>query len=950
MREHVRLAVAAAILLSSAGITFGATRTWTGAAGGGDPSWTTPANWTPNGIPATGEDLVLNAGALDTSNNNFGSVLTFNTISLKNHLVVGAAITLNAGLTAEGAQISLGSIKLNNAQTFTAPTAGVAAAITCTIDTNGKTLSFDGPGQLAFLNVISGAGGVIKSGSGIVQFNAANSYTGLTKIDQGTLLVFGSQPASEVRISTLTPGGPGILGGAGTVGPVSCIFGCTIAPGALNNGTGILTINGNVVYPSAQVSSLTVDIKGDNPGTGYDQVQTTGNVFLGGTTFLTVVIDPAFTPTRGSTFTIIKNDGPDPVQGAFNGKPEGGFFTVGGTTFVISYRGGDGNDVVLRVAAVWDGGGSDNNWTTAANWVGDVIPAAGDDLVFPPAAARKGNTNDFPNGTGFDGLHFQLGVYLISGNDITLGTSGVIALPSTNVEILMNITLAGPSIFLEHNPSALDIFGEVNIGPHTLTIDVGSGGLVNFEGALTGTGEIHKIGAATGRLNLFGKDQTSTGAIKVFGGDILVSTPLAAPVFLDAAGTATANDIDFTGTTSIGPLTVGGATVSAGILDNAGLLTVNGDATFAGNPNTLATFVVTLAGATANNQDKLKVQGQVTLTKVLLTVNLKNGFIPGVGSKFVIIANDGTDPVQGVFLGTSEGSMLIAQGVVFSISYKGGDGNDVELTTVSAPPPTAPPTLANISTRLPVLGGDNVLIGGMIATGNTAKKVIIRAIGPTLTDFGLPNALPDPVLELFRGGTLILSNDDWRLSDQQGDIENSGFAPGKEAESAIIVSLVPNQNYTAVVRGKNGQTGVGLVEAFDLDELATTKLANISTRGFVAVDDNVMIAGVIAGPAGAQNNIKVLVRALGPTLGDFGVAGFLVDPTLELVSSNGTVIRSNNDWKTSQQAEIEAAQLAPVHNEEAALVESLAPGAYTAIVRGNGRTTGVGLVEVYNIP
>jgi hypothetical protein len=175
------------------------------------------------------------------------------------------------------------------------------------------------------------------------------------------------------------------------------------------------------------------------------------------------------------------------------------------------------------------------------------------------------------------------------------------------------------------------------------------------------------------------------------------------------------------------------------------------------------------------------------------------------------------------------------------------------------------------------------------------------------------------------------------------------LAPGKDAESAVIATLSPNQNYTAVVRGKNGETGVGVVEVFDLDPAAAARLANISTRGFVDLDDNVMIAGLIVAPSGASN-INVLVRALGPTLGDFGVQGFLANPTLELVSSNGTVIRSNQDWKDSQRAAIEAAQLAPAHDAEAALIESLAPGAYTAVVRGLDRTTGVGLVEVYNIP
>jgi hypothetical protein len=256
--------------------------------------------------------------------------------------------------------------------------------------------------------------------------------------------------------------------------------------------------------------------------------------------------------------------------------------------------------------------------------------------------------------------------------------------------------------------------------------------------------------------------------------------------------------------------------------------------------------------------------------------------------------------------------------------------------------------LGNISTRLRVQNGDNVLIGGMIATGTSGKKVIIRAIGPTLTDFGLPGALADPTLELLQGNVLIASNDDWRASSQQADIQRSGFAPNKDAESAIIATLTPNQNYTAIVRGKNGEPGIGLVEAFDLDQAASSKLGNISTRGFVDLDDDVMIAGLIVGPPGGPST-NVLVRALGPTLGDFGVQGFLANPTLDLVNSNGTVLRSNDSWKSSQAVQIQAANLAPKYDQEAALVATLAPGAYTAIVRGSGRTTGVGLVEVYNI-
>jgi hypothetical protein len=239
----------------------------------------------------------------------------------------------------------------------------------------------------------------------------------------------------------------------------------------------------------------------------------------------------------------------------------------------------------------------------------------------------------------------------------------------------------------------------------------------------------------------------------------------------------------------------------------------------------------------------------------------------------------------------------------------------------------------------------------MIATGTGGKRVIIRAIGPSLTAFGVPGALANPTLDLFQGNTPLFSDDDWQNSAQQAEIAASGLAPSDTAESAIIWTLTPGQNYTAVVRGKNGATGIGVVEVFDLDRAAASKLGDISTRGFVDVDDNVMIAGLIAGPSNGTS-LKILVRALGPTLSDFGVAGALVNPTLDLVNSSGTVIRSNDNWKDDpqQRSAIEAAGLAPAHDEEAALVETVAPGAYTAIVRGSGRATGVGLVEVYNIP
>jgi len=342
-----------------------------------------------------------------------------------------------------------------------------------------------------------------------------------------------------------------------------------------------------------------------------------------------------------------------------------------------------------------------------------------------------------------------------------------------------------------------------------------------------------------------------------------------------------------------------------------------------------------------------------------LNLILINGFTPASTDKFTITTTQAT--LAGAFANVPSGARLatVAGGGSFVVAY---NGNNVVLsdfvasspTPTPTPTPTATPTptpgsFANISTRVRVRNGDGVLIGGVIATGTSGKKIIVRAIGPALADVGVPGALTDPTLELFQGNTSLAFNDDWRASIQQSEIAQSGFAPTKDAESAIIWTLLPGQNYTAIVRGKDGQNGVGLVEAFDLDQTSGSQLGNISSRGFVDVDDNVMIAGLIVGP-GNGGSLKILVRALGPTLTDFGVPAVLADPSLDLVNSNGTVIRSNDDWKDFQRAEIEAAHLQPKYDAEAALVETLEPGAYTAVVRGSGRTTGVGLVEVYTIP
>ena len=261
-----------------------------------------------------------------------------------------------------------------------------------------------------------------------------------------------------------------------------------------------------------------------------------------------------------------------------------------------------------------------------------------------------------------------------------------------------------------------------------------------------------------------------------------------------------------------------------------------------------------------------------------------------------------------------------------------------EVQASSAPPSAA--QLGNISTRVNVGTGADVLIGGFIITGSAPKRVIVRAIGPSLP---LATAVPDPTLELLdENRAVVAENNNWGESADAQEITNTGLQPAHARESAIIRTLTPGA-YTAVVSGVADSTGLALVEAYDLSQAANSKLANISTRGSVGTDSNVLIGGLIVI---GNDPAKVVIRAVGPSL---PVPDALEDPTLDLYDANGVVLQSNDNWRGPQEAEIIAAQLAPVRESESALIRSLSPGNYTAIVKGFGDTTGVGLVEVYNI-
>ena len=268
------------------------------------------------------------------------------------------------------------------------------------------------------------------------------------------------------------------------------------------------------------------------------------------------------------------------------------------------------------------------------------------------------------------------------------------------------------------------------------------------------------------------------------------------------------------------------------------------------------------------------------------------------------------------------------------------------------PVPTATPGpsgshLANISTRMKVGTGQNVLIAGLIIQGSQSKTLLVRAMGPSLSGSGIPNVLADPVLELHDStGGIIASNNNWQDDEHASQIQTMGFGPASPAESAILVTVSPG-NYTAVVSGWGGGQGTGLVEVYEIDA-GSARMMNISTRGPVGWEGEPMIGGVIV--QGGTNK-KILVRALGPSLagGPAPIAGALEDPFLELRDASGNLVASNDDWGNSPQATEIAATIPPSNARESAVIATLGAGNYTAIVRGVGNATGIALVEVFDL-
>ncbi len=407
--------------------------------------------------------------------------------------------------------------------------------------------------------------------------------------------------------------------------------------------------------------------------------------------------------------------------------------------------------------------------------------------------------------------------------------------------------------------------------------------------------------------------------------------------FVQSAGETNLNFIKITG-----PVTLDGGTLSgSGIIE--GDLTNNGGFISAGHSagtivatgnftqGTNGTLIVENGGDLPTDSDQLMVLGAANLGGKL-DVRTINGYVPDPRATFV--------PLN---YGSVSGSFAFVSGNAQVTLTPTGP-----LTTVDPAkpnPPNGQPT--NISTRMKVLTNDNVLIGGFIVSGpsGSTKKVLIHGLGPSLSSAGLSGLLSDPFLEFHYPDGTVITNDNWGDAPNKDQIPN-GFAPKDPKESIIIADLSPGV-YTVIVKGAHGETGIGMTEIYDIDGSTGVALTNVSTRGYVDTGDNVMIGGFIVG---GSEPATMLVRVAGPSLKNppASLRGVLEDPTLELHDANGSVI-SNDNWRETQESEITATTMAPKDDKEPAILATLVPGVYTAIVRGKDNTTGIAIVEAFKI-
>ncbi len=607
------------------------TGVWDG--GGQDNLWSTPANWMGNVAPVAGDNLDFPANASEfNATNDYPAATSFGSIDVVSgqsaYVLSGNSVTLGSFIGSDGSlsnEIAFPVIVGADNATFGAQENAGTLVISGAIDLNGHNVNVgNGGGKVRIDGVISGEGNInaISGASQTMTLTAANTYEGNMFVSDGTVYINNtSGSATGTGIGGIGIYQGAVLRGSGSFHGEAFILGA-ILPGATVGSTGILHTGLLEFYTYDDTVSYNVNINGTTVGDDYDQIAATGEVVIGTgdsdpRPILGVEFGQNFVPEVGDTFTIISNDGQDSITGNFRGLLEGDSMFLGASSnevYRISYAGGDGNDVTLTytgTVAKWDGGGSDNKWSTPENWVNDVIPEAGQHLIFPNGSLQADSENDFPAGTEFASLRIEGSAQTLSGNRITLtdGIYNAAASGATNVDLA--ITLGADAAFTLATDAQLIVNGNINTNGHKLTLGgYGTEGNMNLNGVISGSGSVHVANTTIHYVTVsLDGDNTYTGGTFVDHGHLFINGEQAGSV--TSAIDATLHNSSLNGNGTTGAITIGeGAYVQPSAFGSAyQTLTANGDASFAAE----ALGLYSRIGTSNGQSDRLAVNGDVSL-------------------------------------------------------------------------------------------------------------------------------------------------------------------------------------------------------------------------------------------------------------------------------------------------------------------------------------------------
>ena len=963
MKKHqLRPVLAVFALFIYASSSWAATATWTNTAA--TNAWETAGNWNPATVPNINTvDVTIPIAAPCNFSSDFQiGALNLSVASAKLNLIPGSRLVIDnaVGLNNNGTIV----VNTTGANSTTSLRFDVSCPITGTgsiqlkvagivynianFDLNGHTVTI-GAGQILHGDgtVFSNTGLLINNGtingddaSGIMQLDFTGN-DGVLHKNNGTIKATnGGILGLYSGIVDQTGGGSFLADGAGSVVQLGSNNLATIIGGSLNtanNGIFQVTPGGAGALLTSSTNNGVLQIPGGEVlfvrGTGLTN---NGAILVNSTDPVAITSSLQFdeSGTLGGSGTVT-------LHGV--GFNRANLKSTGGSTITIG-----ANETVRGYGTIFGDGLLFNNGTI----IGDDPSGNSMQLDLPNNSTVNKNTGTLKAINGgvlglYSGIMDQTGggSFLADGvgSLVQLGGSG-----ASPVVISGTLNTANGGI-IQLTPGGQGVLLTSSTNNGTLQVPAGNNPLFVAGSGLTNNGTIlvNTTAANTTTKIIFQADGTLGGT---------------GSVTLNGNGSFNIADLDCNGHNVINGAnhTIKG---NGDIFMNGGVLTNNGTIAPGQSAGQLNVFGNLVLGSTSNLSMEIGGTTAATQHDVLnkadaaqlvlagtLSVRLINGFTPAASNTFTIVTTQ--TALGGAFSNVATGHRLNnADGSgSFVVTYS---GNNVVLSSFE--PISYPSQLLNISTRLNVQPGDNRLIGGFIVTGTAAKRVIVRALGPSLNVGGVPvpGRLANTTLQLVGPGGVIATNDNWRTGGQEAQIIASTVPPPNDLESAIVANLPANSAaYSVIVEGVGNTSGVGSVEVYDLDQTADSQLANISTRGLVQTGDSVMIGGfIVGGPGGG--NARLIVRAIGPSLNVNGVplAGRLPDTTLEIANQSGMILFMNDNWRTGgQEAEIIATTVPPPNDLESAIVATLAPGAYTAIVRGKNNTAGVGLVEAFNLP